>query len=123
MTPYEGEMRRAELTPSFREMMVDLLDLLIMGHKEYNDAKLRLNYDEDLYTNFISFMLEITRQLMPKLEGGGKKTERLYQEFCKYKPWLKDSLIPKVNQEEREKVEDLFDLITEAYHVLGLSQL
>jgi len=123
MTPYDGEMRRAEMTPSFREMMVDLLDLLIMGHKDYNDAKLRLNYDEDLFTNFISIMLEITRQLMPKLEGGGKRTERLYQEFNEFRPWLKDSLIPKVQEEERGKVEHLFDLITEAYHVLGLSPL
>lgn len=123
MTAYEGEMRRAEITPTFRDMMVDHLDLLIMYHKEYTDAKLRLNYDEDLFTCFVSELLEITRQLLPKLEGGGKRTERLFKEFCEFKTWLKDPLIPKVQQEERERVERLYDLITEAYHVLGLSPL
>ena len=123
MTPYDGEMKRAEMTPTFREMMVDHLDLLIMYHKEYTDAKLRLNYDEDLFTCFISELLEITRQLLPKLEGGGNRTKMLYEKFCEFKPWLKDALVPKVQQEEREKVETLYDLITEAYHVLGLSPL
>lgn len=119
--PYDDGIKRAEGSDEYRDILIYHLDVLTMKYRDFIQEKANLRYDEQLFTDYLSEMVTILGLILPKLKGGGKKTEKLYAEMKVYEPWISDILIPRVD--ERDKVFDLHRLIGEAYETLGLSTL
>jgi hypothetical protein len=115
------EFSRAELRPGYGEDLLEYLRELSRAYQFFMEEKLKLHYDEELFTECIASMVVIMSHLLPKLEGGGIKTEKLYKEMCKFEPWIDDLMVPKLK--ERERVNDLWKLILKSYDTLGLSTL
>ena len=118
---YEDGFKRASNSNEYVDVLVYHLDVLTMKYRAFIEEKANLRYDENLFTEYLSEEVTILSLILPKLKGGGKRTEALYNEMKAYEPWLKDILIPRVR--ERDKVFELHRLIGEAYEILGLSQL
>lgn len=118
---YDSEFERSENQHEYRADLVQYLRELTKGYQFFLEEKAKLHYDEELFTECIAYMVIIMSHLLPKLEGGGKKTEALYKELKAFEPWMDDVMIPKLK--EREKVGDLYKIILRAYDMLGLSAL
>ena len=121
MTPYDTELKRSDELPQYSDELIIMLINMTRGYKYFLEEKAKLHYDEELFTECIADMLEILSHILPKMEGGGAKTEPLYKQLKEFEPWLDDVMIPKIK--EREKVNTLYNLIIRAYHVLGLTTL
>lgn len=121
MTPYDSEFKRAEEAPDYRNDLIADLRELNQGWRFFLDEKAKLHYDEELFSECITLMVVIIAQLLPKLEGGGAKTEKLFTLMKPYEKWLDDVMIPKLR--EREKVGELYKLIIRGYDLLGLTQI
>lgn len=115
------EFSRAEAKPGYGEDLLEYLRELTRAYTFFMEEKLKLHYDEELFTECIASMVVIMSHLLPKLEGGGTKTEKLYKEMKTYEHWMDDLMIPKLK--EREKVNELWRLILKSYDTLGLSSL
>lgn len=120
MTPFDSEFKRADETPGYKDDLVGDFRELNKGWRFFLDEKAKLHYDEELFTECISLMVVIVAQILPKLRGGGAKTEALYNEMKPYERWLDDIMIPKLR--ERDKVGLLYKLIVRGYDLLGLTQ-
>lgn len=119
---YDSEFERSdEEQNSYLKDLQRYLRELNLGYRFFLEEKAKLHYDEELFTECIAYMIIIIAQLLPKLEGGGAKTEKLFKELKVYEPWMDDIMIPKLK--EREKVGDLYKIIIRAYDILGLSPL
>lgn len=121
MMQYDAQFERSENQPQYRMDLIQYLRELTKAYQFFLEEKAKLHYDEELFTECIAYMVIIMSHLLPKLEGGGQKTEKLYAEMEKFEPWLDDVMIPKLK--EREKVGDLYKIIIRAYDMLGLSAL
>lgn len=119
--PFDSEFERSDDQHEYKKDLVGYLRELNQGYRYFLEEKAKLHYDEELFTECISLMVIITAQLLPKMEGGGKKTEVLFMALKAYEPWLDDVMIPKLK--EREKVGELYKIILRAYDMLGLSAL
>jgi hypothetical protein len=118
---FDSEFQRPDSFPAYRDDLAGYLRELTIGYKFFLEEKAKLHYDEELFTECIAYMVVITSHLLPKLEGGGSKTERLYNELKVYEPWIDDIMIPKLK--ERSKVNDLYKIILRCYDILGLTPL
>lgn len=114
-------LQRAEETYQYRELLIYHLDKLTLLFGDYLANEARGTRDESLFNNMLSEMLVLVAHLYPKIQGGGKKTELLLEEFKEFVPWLEDIKKPKAFLKERMKIPALFRLIIRAYDVLGLS--
>jgi len=121
MTPYDTELKRSDELPQYSDELIIMLINMTRGYKFFLQEKAKLHYDEELFTECIADMLEILSHILPKLEGGGQRTKELYDKLKKFEPWINDVMIPKIK--ERTKVNELYNLIIRAYHVLGLTTL
>jgi len=121
MAPYDSEFKRAEEAPDYRNDLIADLRELNQGWRFFLDEKAKLHYDEELFTECITLMVVITAQLLPKLEGGGAKTDALFKLMKPFEPWLDDIMMPKLR--EREKAGNLYKLIIRGYDLLGLTQI
>jgi hypothetical protein len=121
MPSYDSEFQRSNVESGFKQDLQGYMRRLNDGYNFFLEEKMKLHYDEELFTECIALMLTITANILPKLEGGGAKTEKMFTKIKVYEPWLTDVMLPKIHQ--REKVNDLYRLILEAYDLLGLSSL
>jgi hypothetical protein len=120
--PFDSEFQRADggvqtYGDDMRKYLRDLSD----AYEFFIEEKMKLHYDEELFTECLASMITIMSHLLPKLSGGGTKTERVYRELKTYEHWMDDVMIPKLS--ERGRVTELYKLILEAYDLLGLSSL
>ena len=118
---FSPEFNRAEGRRGYSDDLLEMLQELTRAYQFFMEEKLKLHYDEELFTECIASMVVIMSHLLPKLEGGGVKTERLYKEMKKFEAWIDDLMVPKLK--ERERVNDLWRLILKSYDTLGLSTL
>ncbi len=114
-------IKQADTTNDMVDILLFHYDVLTMKYNAFIQEKANLRYDEQLFTDYLSELVTILRLILPKLKGGGRKTEEIYKQIKEFEPWIKDILIPRV--EERDKVFDLHSIIDEAYDVLGLSPI
>lgn len=115
------QVKQADGSNEYADILIFHYDVLTMKYREFIQEKANLRYDEQLFTDYLSELVTILRLILPKLKGGGKRTEAIYNDIKVFEPWVKDILIPRVN--ERDKVFDLHKIIDEAYDVLGLSPI
>jgi hypothetical protein len=118
---YDEGFKRAEGNEEYRDILVFHYDVLTMKYREFIQEKANLRYDEQLFTDYLSEMVTILGLILPKVKGGGKRTEALYDQLVTFEPWISDIIIPRV--QERDRVFDLHKLIGEAYEILGLSPI
>lgn len=114
-------LQRAEETYQYRELLIYHLDKLTLLFGDYLSNEARGARDELLVNNMLAEMIVLSAHLYPKIQGGGKQTEMLLQEFKSFLPWITDIKIPKAYPEQRKKIPELFRLIIQAYDKLGLS--
>lgn len=118
---YDDGIKQTTGSSEYRDILVYHLDVLTMKYRDFIQEKANLHYDEQLFTEYLSEMVTILGLVLPKLKGGGKRTEVLYKEMKTFEPWISDILIPRVQQ--RERVFELHRLIGESYEALGLSPI
>lgn len=118
---YEDGVKRAPDTSEYADILVYHYDVLTMKYREFIQEKANLRYDEQLFTDYLSELVTILKLILPKLKGGGKRTEAVYNEIKEFQSWTVDILIPRI--QEREKVPDLHRIVDDAYDVLGLSPI
>lgn len=123
--PFDSEFQRAEVSErTYGDDLRKYLDKLSESIELFNDERMELRYDEELFTDCIGAEITIVAHLLPKLEGGGTKTESLYKEMKLFEPWLDDVMIPKMKENDRVvSVMKLYKLILRAYDMLGLTPL
>lgn len=121
MPSYDSEFQRSVSESGAKQELQSFMRRLNEGYNFFIEEKMKLHYDEELFTECIALMLTITANILPKLEGGGAKTEKMFAELKVYEPWLTDVMIPKLHQ--RDKVNNLYRSILKAYDLLGLSSL
>lgn len=121
---YKSEMKRADDDAiEYRDMMINHLDLLTLQYRDYLESRANLNYAEDLFTKCASEMIIVLSHLLPKLKGRGDKSEKVYNELNKYRPWLDEILTLKTKKGERQKIGDLYNSILDGYSLLGLTSI
>ena len=116
----DNQIKQAD-TNEYADTLAFHYDVLTMKYLRFVQEKANLRYDEELFTEYLSELVTILRLILPKLKGGGKKTEAIYDEIKGFEPWIKEILIPRV--QERDKVFDLHKIIDEAFDILGLSPI
>jgi hypothetical protein len=123
--PYDSEFKSAEENVrTYGDDLRKYLDKLSEAIELFNDERMELRYDEELFTDCIGAEITIVAHILPKLEGGGDKTKSLYAEMKVYEPWLDDVMIPKMKEKDRVvSVMNLYRLILRAYDMLGLTPL
>lgn len=117
---YEQTLSRPEASRSYTELMEDKIGELTEIFQDYFSLKAKLHWDSHLLSELISCELVILSHLLVKLKGMGDKAKPLYEKLDKFRPWLYDVTIPQVK--EPGKVTVLFDLILQAYDLLGYSR-
>lgn len=118
-----GELKQAEETQQYRDMLILHLDALTIMYRDLLKSYAKITIDENLYNETLAEMVVIMNNLTPKLDGGGKRTEGLRKEFEEFDCWCDDILIPKKDVEESKKLHKLYRLILRAYDVLGVSNI
>lgn len=117
----QNDGKRGFESGDFIDILLYHYDILTMRYNRFIEEKANLRYDEQLFTEYLSELVTILRLILPKLKGGGKKTEAIYEKVKPFEPWTKEIMIPRVF--EREKVFDLHSIVDEAYDILGLSPI
>ena len=117
------ELARATETDQYASMMRRYLDDLTIIYEQMMTNLISGKSSEQAVNACIAKMLSLMNHLLPKIEGGGDKTEELKNEFDKYKHWKKQVQTMKVDKEEMNKIPDLYSLIIRAYDVLGLTNI
>lgn len=117
----EAQFKQAIATTQYRDILILHLDALTIMYRELLRDYAKAVLDEEKYNNCLTEMIVIVDHLMPKLEGGGVRTEKLLKSFKEYEDWTENIMIPKAIIKERKRIHTLFKLILQAFNVLGLS--
>lgn len=121
MDGYTTEMKQADTTNLYRDMMIlrfkDASDLYASMLSKYA----KMVSDEELFNAFLSELIVIMINVYFKLLGSGEPAKDLIKEFEPYKEWMDDISIPKISIDEQKKVHELYRLIVKSYDFLGLS--
>ena len=117
------ELARATATDQYSGMMRRYLDELTIIYENMMARLISNRGAEEAFNACVAKMLSIMTHLLPKIEGGGDKTQKMREEFEQYKTWIKQVQKMKINKEEMDKVPDLYNLIVRAYDKLGLTSI
>lgn len=115
------EIKQAKGYSEYHAILIYHYDILTLKYRDFITQKARLTYDDDIFTEYLSEAITILSLILPKLKGGGKRTENLYERIKRFEPWISDILIPRVTKQE--EVFELHTLLGEAYELLGLSDI